>query len=163
MRPLRIEYEGALYHVTARGNEKRKIYFTKTDYEKFLQYIAEAEKRYGLLLHCYVLMTNHYHLVIETPMANLSKAMHCINGSYTTYINSKRKRSGHLFQGRYKAILVAKDNNLMELSRYIHLSNLLNARNKTFCSRQKYGLFLFLGLLGVSLKEDYTFTHHGLL
>lgn len=121
-RPLRIEYEGALYHITARGNEKRKIYFTPTDNEKFLQYLTEAKKKYGILVHCYVLMTNHYHLIIETPEANLSKAMHYINGSYTSYINIKRKRSGHLFQGRYKAILVAKDNYLMELSRYIHLN-----------------------------------------
>ncbi len=69
-RPLRIEYEGAFYHVTTRGNEKGKIYFTKADYEKFKQYIVEAEKKYGILLHCYVLMSNHYHLVIETPNAN---------------------------------------------------------------------------------------------
>ncbi len=121
-RPIRIEYEGALYHVTARGNEKRKIYFTPTDNEKFLQYLTEAKKKYGILIHCYVLMTNHYHLIIETPEANLSKAMHYINGSYTSYINIKRKRSGHLFQGRYKAILVAKDSYLVELSRYIHLN-----------------------------------------
>lgn len=121
-RSLRIEYEGALYHVTARGNERKKIFFNPTDNEKFLQYISEAKKKYGIIVHCYVLMTNHYHLIIETPEANLSKAMHYINGSYTTYINIKRKRSGHLFQGRYKAILVARDNYLMELSRYIHLN-----------------------------------------
>jgi len=121
-RPLRIEYEGALYHVTARGNERKKIYFTKADHEKFKQCIAEAEKKYGILLHCYVLMSNHYHLIIETPEANLSKAMHYINGSYTTYINIKRNRSGHLFQGRYKAIVVDKDNYLLELSKYIHLN-----------------------------------------
>ncbi len=121
-RPLRIEYEDALYHVTARGNEKGKIYFTKADYEKFKQCIAEAEKRYGILLHCYVLMSNHYHLVIETPDSNLSKVMHHINGSYTTYMNIKKNRSGHLFQGRYKAIVVDRDDYLLELSRYIHLN-----------------------------------------
>ncbi len=121
-RPLRIEYEGALYHVTARGNERRKIFFTKSDYSKFLEYIENAIKKHGMLLHAYILMSNHYHLIIETPQANLSKVMHYINGSYTTYINTKRKRSGHLFQGRYKAILVSKDNYLAELSRYIHLN-----------------------------------------
>ena len=121
-RPLRIEYEDAVYHVTARGNKRRKIYFTKTDYQKFLQYIAEAKKKFGILIHSYVLMGNHYHLIIETPEANLSKALHHINSSYTTYINHKRKRSGHLFQGRYKAIVVSKDNYLVELSRYIHLN-----------------------------------------
>ncbi len=121
-RPLRIKYEGALYHVTARGNERKKIYFSETDYNKFLEYTAEAEKKYGILLHCYALMPNHYHLLIETPGTNISQAMHYINGSYTTYINIKNKRSGHLFQGRYKAIVVDKDSYLLELSRYIHLN-----------------------------------------
>ncbi len=86
----------AVYHVTARGNERRKIFFTKLDHEKFLEYIKEAKKKYGILVHSYVLMSNHYHLIIETPNANLSKAMQYINGSYTTYVNTKRKRSGHL-------------------------------------------------------------------
>lgn len=121
-RPLRIEYEGALYHVTARGNERRKIYFTKSDYEKFKQYLAEAEGKYGCIVHCYVLMSNHYHLIIETLETNLSKAMHYINGSYTNHTNIKRKRSGHLFQGRYKAIVIDRDSYLLELSRYIHLN-----------------------------------------
>jgi REP element-mobilizing transposase RayT len=121
-RPLRIEYEGAVYHITARGNERGEIYFTKKDYKKFLEYVAEAERKFGILLHCYVLMSNHYHLILETPKANLSKTMHYINSSYTTYINIKRKRAGHLFQGRYKAMLVSKDNYMLELSRYIHLN-----------------------------------------
>jgi len=121
-RPLRIEFEGAIYHVTARGNERGKIFFTKRDYEKFKEYLTTAKEKYGFILHAYVLMTNHYHLIIETPEKNLSKAMHYINSAYTTYTNVKRKRSGHLFQGRYKAILVDKDNYLLELSRYIHLN-----------------------------------------
>jgi len=121
-RPLRLEYEGALYHVTGRGDDRRKIYFREGDYRKFLEYVAEAKKRYGILLHCYVLMSNHYHLLLETLRANLSRAIHYINGSYTTWINRKDKRSGHLFQGRYKAILVDKDSYLLELSRYLHLN-----------------------------------------
>ena len=121
-RPLRIEYEGALYHITARGNERKRIYFGKADYERFKKYLSEAEIKYGILLHCYILMSNHYHLVLETPEGNLSKVMHFIHGSYTTYVNITRKRSGHLFQGRYKAIVVDKDNHLLELSRYIHLN-----------------------------------------
>ncbi len=72
-RPLRIEYEGAFYHVTARGNERKKIYYSKADYEKFKKYLKEAEGKYGFVLHSYVLMTNHYHLIIETPEANLGK------------------------------------------------------------------------------------------
>ncbi len=121
-RPLRVEYEGAVYHVTARGNERGQIFFSKRDYEKFKEYMAAAKEKYGLILHAYVLMTNHYHLLIETPEKNLSKIMHYINSSYTTYTNVKRKRRGHLFQGRYKAILVDKDNYLLELSRYLHLN-----------------------------------------
>lgn len=119
-RPLRIEFEGAVYHVTARGNERRKIFFSKRDYEKFKEYIAEAQGKYRFILHCYVLMTNHYHLLIETPGKNLSKIMHYINSSYTTYTNVKRKRSGHLFLGRL--IVVDKDAYLLELSRYLHLN-----------------------------------------
>lgn len=121
-RPLRIEYEGALYHITSRGNERTKIFFSPADYAKFLAYIKEAGDKFGTVLHAYVFMTNHYHLILETPQGNLSRAMHHINGSYTTYVNNKRKRSGHLFQGRYKAIIVDKDSYLLELSRYIHLN-----------------------------------------
>jgi len=121
-RPLRIEYEGAFYHVTARGNERAKVFFSKKDYEKFKEYIVAASVKFGLILHAYVLMTNHYHLIVETPKKNLSRIMHFINGSYTTYLNIKRKRTGHLFQGRYKAILVDKDSYLLELSRYLHLN-----------------------------------------
>lgn len=121
-RALRIEYEGAVYHVTVRGNERRKIFFSKRDYEKFKEYLGEAKEKYRFLLHAYVLMTNHYHLIIETPEKNLSKIMHYLNSSYTTYTNIKRKRSGHLFQGRYKSIVVDKDSYLLELSRYLHLN-----------------------------------------
>lgn len=121
-RPLRIEYEGAVYHVTGRGNEQRKIFFTRRDYEKFKEYLAEALEKYRFFLHGYVLMTNHYHMIIETPEKNLSKIMHHINSSYTTYINIKRKRSGHLLQGRFKSIIVDKDSYLLELSRYLHLN-----------------------------------------
>lgn len=121
-RPLRLEYEGAFYHITSRGNERGKIYFGDADYRKFIDYMAEAKKKYGIVIHCYVLMPNHYHLLIETPEANLSKVMHYINGSYTTHINIKKGRSGHLFQGRYKAIVVDRDSYVGELSRYIHLN-----------------------------------------
>ncbi len=121
-RALRIEYEGAFYHVTARGNEQKRIFFTKRDYEKFREYLKHAQDKFGYKLHCYALMTNHYHLMIETPQGNLKKVMHFINSSYTNYINIKRKRCGHLLQGRYKAIVVERDSYLMELSRYIHLN-----------------------------------------
>jgi len=121
-RPLRVEYEGATYHVTARGNERKKIFNAGRDYDKFIEYISAAREKYRFLLHAYVLMGNHYHLIIETPEGNLGRAMHYINSSYATYTNVKRKRSGHLFQGRYKAILVDRESYLLELSRYVHLN-----------------------------------------
>ena len=121
-RALRAEYEGAFYHVTSRGNDRNRIFFNKTDYAKFKAYLEEGINKFGYRLHAYVLMGNHYHLLLETPNANLSKIMHYLNSSYTTYINIKRDRSGHLFQGRFKAILIQKDNYLLELSRYMHLN-----------------------------------------
>lgn len=121
-RPLRIEYPGCFYHVTARGNERQDIYKSVRDREKFLSYLESATQRYSAVIHAYCLMTNHYHLLVETPQGNLSKIMQQINGSYTAYFNVKRKRSGHLFQGRYKAIIVEADSYACELSRYIHLN-----------------------------------------
>jgi putative transposase len=121
-RPLRIEYEGAFFHVTARGNERKNIFISKADYEKFLANLKEASERFSVVLHGYVLMKNHYHLIVETPNANLSAFMHAVQSGYTTYFNRKRNRSGHLFQGRFKSILVDKDAYLLELSRYIHLN-----------------------------------------
>jgi putative transposase len=121
-RPLRIEYEGAFYHVTSRGNEGRRVYFSKSDYDKFVDYLKRGKEKYQYLLHGYVLMTNHYHLLIETPLPNLNRVMHYLNGSYTNYFNLKRNYRGHLLQGRYKAILVDRDSYLLELSRYFHLN-----------------------------------------
>ncbi len=121
-RPLRIEYPGAFYHVTSRGNEGKKIYNSDKDKERFLHYLNNAHQRFGILIHAYCLMGNHYHLLVETPLPNLSRSMQFINSSYTTYYNLKNKRSGHLFQGRYKAIIVDKDSYAQVLSRYIHLN-----------------------------------------
>ena len=121
-RPLRIEYPGAFYHVTSRGNEAKAIFKSLRDREKFLSYLQSATQRYGALIQVYCLMDNHYHLLVETPSGNLSQIMQHINGAYTTYFNIKRHRSGHLFQGRYKAILVEADQYAKEVSRYIHLN-----------------------------------------
>lgn len=121
-RPLRIEYPGAFYHVTARGNEQKDIFKSQRDREKFLSYLETAALRYDAVIHAYCLMNNHYHLIVETPRGNLSQIMKHINSSYTTYYNVKRKRAGHLLQGRYKAILVDADEYATELSRYIHLN-----------------------------------------
>lgn len=121
-RQLRIEFPGAFYHVTSRGNEQKDVFKSQKDREKFLDYLATASARYGAVIHAFCLMTNHYHLFLETPRGNLSQIMRHVNGAYTTYFNVKRKRSGHLFQGRYKAILVEADAYATELTRYIHLN-----------------------------------------
>jgi putative transposase len=121
-RPLRIAYPGAYYHVTSRGNEQKDVFKSRRDREKFLEYLASATERYGAVIHAYCLMSNHYHLLMETPEGNLSQIMRHINGAYTTYFNIKRKRAGHLFQGRFKSILVEADEYAVELSRYIHLN-----------------------------------------
>ena len=121
-RALRITFPGAFYHVTSRGNERKHVFKSKRDREKFLQYLESATQRYDAVIHAYCLMDNHYHLLLEAPSDNLSQIMRHINGAYTTYFNGKRARSGHLFQGRYKAILVDMDEYAKELSRYIHLN-----------------------------------------
>ena len=121
-RPLRIEYPGAFYHITSRGNERKAVFKSERDREKLLFYLGSATERYAAIVHVYCLMDNHYHLLMETPAGNLSQIMHHINGAYTTYYNTKRERSGHLFQGRYKAILIEADEYAKELSRYMHLN-----------------------------------------
>jgi len=121
-RPLRIEYPGAFYHVTSRGNERKTVFQSNRDREKYLSYLESAYERYGAVIHVYCLMGNHYHLLLETPRGNLSKILHYVNGAYTTYFNIKRSRCGHLFQGRFKGILVDKDEYCKELSRYVHLN-----------------------------------------
>jgi len=121
-RPLRIQYPGAFYHVTSRGNEQQEIFKSRRDREKFCEYLGSASSRYGAIIHSYCLMSNHYHLLLESPEGNLSQIMRHINGAHTTYFNVKRKRAGSLFQGRHKAILVEADEYALELSRYIHLN-----------------------------------------
>lgn len=121
-RPLRIEYPGAYYHVTSRGNERKAIFRDQTDREKFLDLLGRAVRDFQLRLHGYVLMNNHYHLLVETPKGKLNRAMRYLNGVYTQAFNRRHRRVGHLFQGRYKAILVDRDSYLLELSRYIHLN-----------------------------------------
>ena len=121
-RPLRLEFSGALYHVTSRGNEKKPIFVDDVDFKIFLSLMAEVCQRFNWVIHSYCLMTNHYHLIVETPDGNLSRGMRHLNGVYTQRFNSKHKRVGHLFQGRYKAILVDKDSYLLELCRYVVLN-----------------------------------------
>jgi putative transposase len=121
-RPLRIEYDGALYHVTSRGNERRAIFRDDTDRELFLATLFRVTERFHWLCHAYCLMNNHYHLVIETPDGNLSKGMRQLNGVYTQAFNRRHRRVGHLFQGRFKGILVQKESHFLEVCRYIVLN-----------------------------------------
>ncbi len=121
-RQLRIEYKGAFYHVITRGERKDKIFFNDNDYSKFLEKLGETVDKFIVKIHCYSLMKNHYHLLIETPEGNLAKAMHYINTSYSNWFKSKHQIIGSVFQGRYKSILVEKESYLLTLSAYIHLN-----------------------------------------
>jgi REP element-mobilizing transposase RayT len=123
-RPLRLEFAGALYHVTARGNERRSIFLGDADGDRaaFLGILGETCDRFNWICHAYCLMTNHYHLLLETPDANLSKGMRQLNGVYTQYVNRAHGRVGHLFEGRFKAILVERERYLLELARYVVLN-----------------------------------------
>lgn len=121
-RPLRIEYPGALYNVTTRGNARRAIFKDNRDRLLFLDALKKVTDRYHWICHAYCLMNNHYHLVIETPEGNLAKGMRQLNGIYTQAYNRRHRRVGHLFQGRYKAIVVDKESHLLEVCRYVVLN-----------------------------------------
>lgn len=114
-RPLRLEFAGALYHVTSRGDRREAIYEDDDDRVAFLNVLANVAGRFNWLIHAYCLMGNHYHLLIETPEGNLAKGMRQLNGVYTQHSNRRHGRVGHLFQGRYKAILVQKESYLLEV------------------------------------------------
>jgi REP element-mobilizing transposase RayT len=121
-RPLRLEYPGAVYHLTSRGNAREAVYLDDEDREGFLEVLGEAVARYGWRCHAYCLMDNHYHLLVETPEPNLSLGMRHLNGVSTQRFNRRHGRVGHRFQGRFKAILVDRDRYLLELARYIVLN-----------------------------------------
>lgn len=121
-RPLRIHYPHAVYHVTARGNERKAIVQDDEDRARFIQTVADMVEQYQILCHAWVLMDNHYHLLLETPHANLSRAIRHLNGVYTQSYNRRHHRVGHLFQGRFTAILIEKEAYLLELCRYVVLS-----------------------------------------
>ena len=121
-RPLRIEYEGAVYHVTSCGDDRRGIFLEDADRVSFLEVLADVVKRFGWICHAYCLMTNHYHVLIETPNANLSRGMRHLNGVYTQRFNRAHGRVGHVMQGRFKSIVVEKESHLLELARYVVLN-----------------------------------------
>ena len=121
-RPLRMEFPGAISHVPARGNARGDIYLDDGDRQLFLSIFSRTCHRFNWACHAYCLMSNHYHLVIETPDANLSKGMRQLNGVYSQSFNRRHSRVGHVLQGRYKAILVDKDQYLLEVIRYVLLN-----------------------------------------
>ena len=121
-RPLRIELSGGLYHVTSRGDRRENIYFSEDDRRAWLEVFGQVCERFNWVCHAYCQMTNHYHIVVETPEGNLSQGMRQLNGVYTQLVNRAHGRVGHVFQGRFKGILVEKDAYLLELSRYVVLN-----------------------------------------
>lgn len=121
-RPLRIELAGGLYHVTSRGDRREDIYFNDADRRAWLETFGQVCDRFNWVCHAWCQMTNHYHIVVETIEGNLALGMRQLNGVYTQWINCSHHRVGHVFQGRYKGILVEKDNYLLELARYVVLN-----------------------------------------
>ena len=122
VRPIRIEYPGAVYHVMSRGNEKRPIYRDGEDRRSFVEVLDLTVASWGWICHAYCLMGNHYHILIETPEGILSRGMRQLNGEYTRAFNRRHRRCGHLFQGRFRAVLVEKETHLLELCRYVVLN-----------------------------------------
>lgn len=146
-RPQRIIYENAYYHIMNRGAGRRKIFNERVDREIFLQTLGEACQQFCIEVHAYCLMGNHYHLLIKTPQANLSRAMRHINGVYTQRYNRMNKTDSALFRGRYKAILVDSDAYLLHLSKYIHL-NPLSARMVDSLEQYEWSSYLSAYMVG---------------
>jgi putative transposase len=130
-RKPRIEFQGALYHVITRGNQRQRIFKDRTDYQKYLHFLESYKDRYPFFLYAYVLMTNHIHLLVEMRDTPLSKILQGINQSYTMYFNWKYMTVGHLFQGRYKAILCDRDAYLLSLVKYIHYNPMRTKKTKS--------------------------------
>ncbi|MGD0273479.1 MAG: transposase [Gaiellaceae bacterium] len=121
-RPLRIEYPGALYHVTSRGNERKEIFLDRLDRRRFLDLLSVIVRRFGWRVYAYCLMPNHYHLLLETPRPELVRGMQQLNGIYARRFNRRHVRSGHLFGGRFHSILIERDAHLVEVARYVVLN-----------------------------------------
>ena len=160
-RPIRIEYEGAVYHVTIRGNERKALFSTDADRERFVRSLAESVERYDIRLYLYCLMLNHAHFILETPRANLSRFMQRFQTAYTVYYNRRHRRSGHLMQGRFGAALVEEDRYILKLSRYVHLNPVFVRAHKSKSLAERtailrhYKWSSYLGYIGKIRKEDF--------
>lgn len=162
-RPLRIQYAGAWYHVMNRGAQKQKIFCDNRDYPAFLTLLDEATQMWKVEVHAYCLMPNHYHLLLRTPIANLSRAMRHINGVYTQRFNLKWRKDAQLFRGRFKAILVEEERYLDELVRYIHL-NAFKAKLTRAAEPYRWSSYpYYLGREGrpACLITDFILQRHG--
>lgn len=153
-RPLRIEYPKAWYHVMNRGRRGEDIFSQKKDYGIFISLLQETTEMFDLRVSAYCLMSNHYHLLVQTPLANLARAMRHINGVYTQRYNRRRKIDGQLFRGRYKSVLVAEDSHLLELLRYIHRNPI---RAKMCNSLKEYPWSSHHGY--ISMTEEWSWIH----
>jgi putative transposase len=151
-RPLRIEFPNAVYHVLNRGNARASIFDDDGDRILFLTIFTQVVKRYNWVCHAYCLMDNHYHLLVETPDGNLSVGMRQLNGNFTQAFNRKHHRDGHLFRGRFKSILVEKENHLLELCRYIVLNPVRAGMVKT---PEEYQWSSYLSTLGKHPMPEY--------
>ena len=160
-RPPRLEYPNAFYHVMNRGRNRETIFHDEWDFKLFLDIIAESVDKFNIVVHCYCLMDNHYHLLLETPDANLRKAMQFIGWRYVTSYNKKYNSIGPLFQSRYKAILVDKDNYLLELSRYIHLNPIEAGSSLGDYKWSSYPAYIGLESTPDWLCKNVVFSMHG--
>ncbi|MBN2302293.1 MAG: transposase [Lentisphaerae bacterium] len=139
-RPWRVTYSGAKYHITSRGNGRRQIFIEDCDYQRFLNQLKDALEKDEVILYAYVLMPNHYHLLLETPLGNVKRFMQRLNTAYSMYFRYKHGKPGHCFQGRYGAKLVAGDDYIIRLTRYIHLNPVKTRRmqSELFSERIRY-------------------------
>lgn len=150
-RPWRIVYAGAKYHVTSRGNGRQKIFLSENDYLRFLKQLKHALNTDGVILYAYVLMPNHFHLFIETPLGNIQKFMQRLNTAYSMYFRYKHNKPGHCLQGRYKAKLVEGDDYIIRLTRYIHLNPIMTDYMRKKSNEERL----------VALKEFRWSSYHG--
>lgn len=151
-RPLRIEFADALYHITSRGNEQRSIFRSNRDRQTFLFFLGKAARRFQWSVTAWVLMTNHFHLVIQTLEPNLSRGMQWLNGAYANWFNRVHHRCGHLFQGRFKALLIDKEAYFAEVLRYV----VLNPVRANICeSPEQYRWSSYRATAGLEIAQDW--------
>ena len=160
-RKLRVQFEGAIYHVTLRGVEQRFIFTEDRERQRFLDRVADGVETHDVRVYLYCLMGNHAHLVLETPRGNIERFMHGLNTAYSVYFNLRHGRSGHLFQGRYGAVLVEGNDYLLRLTRYLHLNPIFIKKTKKLPSKERVRLLReypwssYQAYIGKAKKKDF--------